>query len=551
MQGVSRVTTDATTITTSSGADLRALFATAAIWLERNAAAVNAINVFPVPDGDTGTNMSMTLRAAVDEAARAADTVAAVAAALARGALMGARGNSGVILSQYLRGVAERLASAHQLDGAALAEALVNGATVARAAVAKPVEGTILTVARDAGAAAQAVAARGGDVGAVLEAAVDAARDSVARTPELLPVLKEAGVVDSGALGLLRALEGALRHRQGEPLPATIEDAGRITAGWLAQMSEAHGAGADSFGYCIEFVLKGAGVDRAQLHERLTDLGDSVLVVGDDDLLHVHLHSDEPGTALSLGTARGALINVKVDNMQEQAQRLAARPPDRPAAAGPFAVVAVAAGAGLAGTLRGAGAAAIVSGGQTMNPSTRELLDAIDALALPHVVLLPNNKNIVWTAEQAARLSSKTVDVIPTTTIPQGIAALLALNPDDEPVEALREMRAAAGRVRTVEVTRAARGATINGIAVEEGGPIALLDDELVAAGATAEAVAITALEPVTLSDAPLITVYYGGGTAAESADDFAVQLRERWPSAEVEVLSGGQPFYQYVISVE
>lgn len=542
------MTTEAAAPSGLSGQRLRDIFATAATWLERNASAVNAINVFPVPDGDTGTNMALTLRAAVEEAMRSEESVADVVRALARGALMGARGNSGVILSQYLRGIADRLAREQAVSGGALAEALMAGAEVARAAVQNPTEGTILTVAREAGEAA--AGAPSDSAVAVLDAAVRGAKESVARTPDLLPVLREAGVVDSGGLGLSVLLEGALWHLRGEPLPAAVEDSGEIAAGWLAARTDAHDGKASAFGYCVEFVIRVVSTGDDDLRGRLAQLGDSVLVVGDDDLVHVHVHTDDPGAALSLGAGRGRLRGVKVEDMDEQADTLARL--SRPAApSGPFSIVAVAAGDGLAEALRGAGVEQVIAGGQSMNPSTREILDAVEAASLASVVVLPNNKNIIWTAEQAAKLSGKSVDVVATRSIPQGIAALLALNPDDEPAAALEAMRSAAAGVHTVEVTRAARSARINGVPVREGEPIALIDDELTASAATAEAAAIAALAQLGPGDSPLITVYYGITGDAVTASGFAADLRRRYPEAEVELVNGGQPFYDYIISVE
>jgi DAK2 domain fusion protein YloV len=374
----------------------------------------------------------------------------------------------------------------------------------------------------------------------------------VAKTPEQLPMLREAGVVDSGGLGLSVTLEGALKHLHGEPLPVTVEDAGQIDQEWLAGVDQAHGADGERFGYCVEFVVRGPDLAAGELRAGLEQIGSSVLVVGGGDLVRVHVHAADPGAALSRGVALGSLTRVKVDNMSEQARRLAERAATAPAvAAGPFSVVAVAAGAGLAGTLRRVGAERVVAGGQTMNPSTRELIAAIEGASLPHVVLLPNNKNIIWTAEQAAKLSKKTVDVIPTRTVPQGIAALIALNPEDEPAAGLQAMRDAVGQVRTVEVTRAARRARIDGRPVDEGQPIALVDDELCTTAATPEDAAIAAIERVDPGEAPLLTMYYGASVTADAAERFGAALRETFPGAEVEVLMGGQPFYEYVISVE
>ncbi len=544
------VTIGAETASALSGPDLRALFATAAAWLERNALAINAINVFPVPDGDTGTNMSLTLQAAVTEAQTAGPGVDAVAAALAHGALMGARGNSGVILSQYLKGFAARLAGLTRADGAALAAALAAGAEVAAAAVARPVEGTMLTVAREAGQAATAAAANGHDAVEVLQAAVDAARAAVQRTPELLPVLREAGVVDSGGLGLCVVLEGALRHLQHEPLPEEALNAGHIAPSWLKAHHAAHERGDERYGYCIQFLVRAAPTDAERLRTALTALGDSVVVVEEQDTLHVHLHSPDPGAPLSCAAGYGPLTAIKVENMDEQAAQLATNTAP-PAAGGPFSVVAVASGAGIAAALRGAGAEQIVPGGRTMNPSAREILAAIEAASRPMVVVLPNNKNVVWTAEQAAALSGKRVEVLPTRSVPQGIAALLALNPDAEPEAALAAMRRAIGEVRTIEVTRAARPTQVEGQPVAAGQPIALLEGELALAAPSPEEAVLRAVARSAPAAGALLTMFYGEGVPSERAEHLAAELRRLHPGVEVEVVAGGQPLYEYIVGLE
>ncbi len=376
------------------------------------------------------------------------------------------------------------------------------------------------------------------------------ARASVTRTPDLLPVLREAGVVDSGALGLCVCLEGTLHYLRGEPLPAVAEDAGHIAREWLDSHhgTDADGEDGQRFGYCVEFAIRGDGGEAGDLRARLQALGNSVLVVGDTGFVRIHVHTDDPGAAVQLGTRRGTLTRVKIDNMDEQAGRLAERTVE--VAAGPFAVVAVALGRGLAEALQGAGASRVVQGGQTMNPSTRELLAAIESAPLPHVVLLPNNKNIIWTAEQAARLSKKVVDVIATRSVPEGIAALLALNPDDEPAEALQTMRDAVSRVHTVEVTRAARSVRINGLPVVEGDPIALIDDDLAASASSPDEAAVAALERLGVGAGSLLTVYVGEAVDADTAAKFEQRLQDRFIGAETEIVRGGQPFYDYIVPI-
>jgi DAK2 domain fusion protein YloV len=411
--------------------------------------------------------------------------------------------------------------------------------------VSNPVEGTILTVASEAARGAREAAASDTDVLPVLEAAVDAAHEAVRRTPELLPVLKEAGVVDSGGLGLAVLLDGALRYLRGEPLPDVAEEAGHIDTTWLSSVDAAH-AHEGGFGYCTEFVLSGLDIPIDTLRTRLQGIGDSVLVVGEPALVRVHVHTPDPGLALSAGAEMARLSQVKVEDMEAQAQQLAARTPPT----GPLSVVAVAAGRGLIEALRGMGAERVVTGGQTMNPSTEDLLRAIEASHGERVIVLPNNKNIIWTAEQAAKLAERPVDVVPTRSVPQGLAALLAINPDATPEENLAAMRDAFPLVRTIEVTRAARGVSIGGVAVEPGQPIALLDDKLSDAGATPEEAALAALQR-TGGDGAFVTVYLGRETSEERGDLLAARIRERFPSVEVELRAGGQPFYDYLISVE
>jgi DAK2 domain fusion protein YloV len=527
-----------------SGVELREMVETAARWLERNAEAINAINVFPVPDGDTGTNMALTMRAAVD-ATTGAETIGEVTGALARGALMGARGNSGVILSQLIRGLAGTLDLCQSVGGAELAGALISGAQTAREAVTNPVEGTILTVAAEAARGAREAAAGEVDILPVMTAACAAATAAVKRTPEQLPVLKEAGVVDSGGFGFAVLLDGALYYLRGEPLPEVAEDAGQIDASWLSDVDAAHDH-EGSFGYCTEFVVSGVDIPLETLRTRLQGIGESVLVVGEPALARVHVHTQDPGQALSVGGDLGRLAKVKVDDMEAQAQQLAARNPPT----GPLSVIAVAAGRGLIAALQEAGAERVVTGGQTMNPSTEEILRAIDASRGEQVMVLPNNKNIIWTAEQAAKLAARPAHVVPTRSVPQGIAALLAVNPEATPEENLTAMCAAVTSVRTIEVTRAARRVQIGGVAVEPGQPIALTDDELTDGAQTPEGAALAALER-THAERALVTIFLGHDTEPERADMLAARINERFPSAEVEVRPGGQPFYDYLISVE
>jgi len=545
------------TIEALSGVQLRDMFGAAAGWLEKHAESVNAINVFPVPDGDTGTNMFLTMRSIMEEAQRCQEEGAgAVMAAMARGALMGARGNSGVILSQIIRGMARAMDGAESIDAAVWVRGMEEGSAGAYKAVTKPAEGTILTVMRESAVAArQALDATAGDIVAVLEAIVEEATQSLERTPTLLPVLAEAGVVDAGGKGLLVLLDGMTRHLKGEPMEAAVappeEHVGRE---WLAVTSQLHEHEESLYGYCTEFLIGGKEMEPDSVRNRMLELGDSVLVVGDDRLVRVHVHTDDPGAALSHGTHLGSLLQVKVDNIRQQADRfLEMHEVQTAVAAQPEAIstVAVAAGDGMATVFRSVGCTKVVSGGPTMNPSTREILAAVEACPAGDVIVLPNDKNIIMAAKQAEELTKKRLRVVETRSVAQGIAALLALNQDEEleaNVEAMEEARLG---VRTIEVCRAVRSTSVRGVKVREGQIIAIVDDELRLAAETAEEGVLRALEGVEAQGASLVTLYYGADTKQEDAESLSGRLREAFPGYDVEVVYGGQPHYNYIVSLE
>ena len=525
---------------------LKAMLAAAAEWLELNAAGINAINVFPVPDGDTGSNMSATLRAAV-EAARAADGGAgAVLAAAAHGALLEARGNSGVILSQILAGLAEDVEQADKVDGAVLAKGLERADAVARQAVTEPREGTILTVLRDAASAASAAAAGGTDVAGVMVAAAAAAAASVARTPELLPILKQAGVVDAGGLGLSVVLDGCVSELTGRERPEPVLSESQ-SSGHIHAMENAYDETGPGLGYCTEFMLGGDSLQPASIRQQLCELGDSVLVVGQAGLLRVHIHTADPGAALSLGVRCGVLSRIKIDNID--AQHTAMVEASTPAQAVTISVVAVAVGEGFEALFAGYGAT-VVPGGRTLNPSTQEILEGIERAPGSSVAVLPNNRNAVPSANQAARLASKEARVIPTESMPQGLAGLLALNPDRSLSDNVRSMREAAASVQTVAVTRAARAVTIDGVAAAKGQPIAVIDDRLAASAETPEEAALAALAQIP-TDVEILTLYYGHDVPRDRAQACAGLIHDRIATAEIEVVAGGQPNYDYIISVE
>ena len=537
-----------------NGRDLLEMFAAATCWLERNADAINSINVYPVPDGDTGTNMYLTMRATMEEAFHTkSDAAGTVAQAMARGALMGARGNSGVILSQILSGIADRLSEKESFSGSDFAEALETASQKAYKAVSQPVEGTILTVMREAAAAAKRKARRvRSSLKSVLASTVEAAREAVSKTPSLLPVLREAGVVDAGGQGLYVMLEGALRYIRGDTGPPVALAARDPDASWLAATASLHEGAQSPYGYCTEFLVRGKNLDSRTVLEEMLTLGDSVLVVGDESLLRVHVHTHDPGAALSRGTALGSVTTVKVDNIRSQAEEFVTRPrPEGEGLAARVSTVAVVAGLGLEQMLSSLGVTAIVRGGLTMNPSTEEILAAVEACPSPEVIILPNNKNVVLAARQAAEHSTKRVKVVPTTSAPQGVAALLALNAEAGLEQNATAMEEARRTVRTAEVTRAVRPALLGSLRVRHGQAIALIDGQLKVAEESLRGAVRTSLTHMVMPGSGLITLYYGADTSREEAQALADDLAREYPSLEIELVAGGQPHYHYIVSVE
>ena len=547
-------TAPAAAIAAIDGPALARAFAGGAAALRRQAAALNAINVFPVPDGDTGTNMSLTMRAAVDAAERAGDaSVSCVAKAAAQGALMGAKGNSGVILSQILGGFTALPPDA-ALDAAALAGALECGRAASYRVVSNPKEGTILT-AITAAASAAADRARGGESALdTLAAVVESTREAVARTPELLPVLKEAGVVDAGAQGLFVLFDGMLRALRGEEPAAEPADFGAIDASWLSAREQLHGEG-EQAGFCTEFVIHTAGggeLDADAIRARLQAMGDSLLVVGGGDLVRVHLHTLTPDDALAYGRTLGTLSHEKAEDMERQFQELAVRRREQETAtAAGIAVVAVGAGDGIERLLRSIGAVEVIRGGQTMNPSAGEIRAAIEATGSRDVIVLPDNKNVVLAARLAAEGLPGSVRVVAARSVPQGVAALIAMNPEASLDENVALMERAIASVRTGEVTHAARATRVHGMEISQGQPIGLVDGDLVVAEATvAGAVRRCVAMMIDGRDGALVTLYAGEGEDPASAEAIADALRGEF-RVDVEVVAGGQPHYPYLIGVE
>lgn len=541
-------------VSSVSGQELKEMLSVATGWLEKSAPDIDALNVFPVPDGDTGTNMLLTMRSGVEEAYRAPDQDAsAVAGAMARGTLIGARGNSGVILSQFWKGLAQGLKDKASISGSDLADALVQASTMAYKGLSNPVEGTILTVGRDASSAAVEQASNGNnDLLSVMEAVVSAAGDSVADTPKLLPVLKEAGVVDAGGQGLYTILDGIRRYLGGEVEVMQFKKPQMIVSSipLTGRLPQAAAADEEIYGYCTEFMLKGEGLDSAKIRARLQKKGQSLIVVGDDAMVRVHIHTEDPGNVLHYISSLGTMHQVSIRNMDEQHRDFLEMQKEKMPPA-EIAVVAVVSGDGLGEVFKSLGAEAIVPGGQTMNPSTKDLLRAVESVASDKVIILPNNKNIVLTAEQVQSLTPKSIKVVSSRTIPQGVAALLAFDYEVDLETNARMMEASSSRVKTIEVTRASRSTKIGGLKIKKKQAIGLLDDVLEAVGDSPAEVLHQVLAKLDLGQAEIVTIYFGADTQPAEAEEVKVAIQEQHPEVEVEVVKGGQPHYNYIVSVE
>jgi len=541
-------------ISSVAGQDLRDMFSAATSWLEKSSADIDALNVFPVPDGDTGTNMMLTMRSTMEEAYRAPDhSASGVAHAMAKGALMGARGNSGVILSQIWRGLAQGLEGKESFTAAELADSLQKSAAIAYKGVSNPVEGTMLTVMKDAAKEANNQVEQGQeDVVKVLEATVNAAGESVANTPRLLKVLKDAGVVDAGGQGLYTLFEGALRYLKGETELMRLRKPQIIVSELplTVPLPQTIGVEEVPFGYCTEFLLKGEELEPDVIRKRLESKGESLIVVGDESAIRIHIHTLSPGTIIQLATKLGTLHQVSIRNMDEQHQDFLEMQKERMPTID-TAVIAVASGEGLVDVFGSLGAAAVVPGGQTMNPSTKDILQAVEATFSDNVIILPNNKNIILTANQVQSLTQKKIKVVPTKTIPQGVVALLAFDYEADFKANAEIMEKALSSVRTIEVTRSIRATKLNGLKIRRKQPIGLLDDELVAVGETDLDVINKILAKLDLDKSEVITIYYGADTEADEAEEISASITEQYPQLQVEVIKGGQPHYNYIISVE
>lgn len=535
-------------IRTCNGVGLKNLLQAGHDWLEAHLVVVNNLNVFPVPDGDTGTNMVLTMAAALNRVAVGADDrVGSIAAAAAQGALLGARGNSGVILSQFLKGLAQGLEGQHRFNAARLAAAMQAGVEQAYAGVIEPVEGTILTVMRAVAGQARQQAGTEVDLVNLLSGMVEAARQAQATTPELLPILKQAGVTDSGGQGFVYLLEGALRRATGQPVtgPAVHHP--------VVARPEPAGS-EDRYGYDVQFLIHGEQLEVAAIRAALNHSGRSTLVVGDERLVKVHVHTHDPGQPLSYGAKLGRLSDVVVENMASQVRQFArarasiAAPAEEP---GTVAIVAVVSGPELGQIFQSLGAGRVVPGGPTMNPSVAELLAAVRQVTPDDVLILPNHRQVMLVARQVQALVEKRVAVVPATTIPQGIAALLSFQPEADWSLNVQRMHDSLRQVRSVEITPANQDRVYDGLAVRAGELMGLLDENLVSTGRSEAEVLLDILSQTGLDHYELMTVYTGAKTTPKQGQILAEQVQQHYPELEVEVYEGGQPHALYIISLE
>ena len=540
---------------TINGGDLRRLIISAAASIEIHKQALNELNVFPVPDGDTGTNMSMTINSAAADLRKAEEPELYAASKIAASAMLrGARGNSGVILSLLFRGISKKLKGSQVCDGVLWADALQEGVDAAYNAVMKPAEGTILTVARLAAAAARNAAQENNHIEFVMEAAIEEAQKALANTVNQNPVLKKAGVVDAGGKGWVFALEAMLCALRGEDIVAP-EDGGEPAVKDHADFSDFNTEDI-TFTYCTEFIISRENEnDPEKLREFLSSIGDSLVLVDDEEIIKVHVHTNDPGRALHEAVEYGSFVTVKVENMRLQhtekvmsEQELA---PQIAEPVKPVGVVAVCAGAGLADVFSNLGVDAIISGGQTMNPSTQDILEAVNTVPAETVFVLPNNKNIIMAAQQVDALTPKNVVVIGSKTVPQGVTAMLSFNPEGSVEENTQAMTEVLGTVETMQITYAARNSDFDGYDIHEGDYLAMVGSSLFGTSQDIKVLLRSLAEKVRDEGREFVTIYYGEDIKEKHAQKTADLFAEICPEADVNLINGGQPVYYYMISAE
>ncbi|QWC24437.1 DAK2 domain-containing protein [Bacillus haikouensis] len=552
-------------ITSLEGKRFAEMVIQGAAKLSANAQLVDALNVFPVPDGDTGTNMNLSMTSGAKEVKQnTQEHIGNVASALSKGLLMGARGNSGVILSQLFRGFGKAIEGKSSLTSKEFADALQSGVETAYKAVMKPVEGTILTVAKDAAQKGVSSAQKQSDFIKLMQDIVDEAKASLDRTPDLLPVLKEVGVVDSGGQGLLFVYEGFLAELKGEK----VSDQVSLPSMNDLVSAEHHKAAQDfmstediEFGYCTEFMVK-FEEDKKAFNEEdfrndLSEYGDSLLVISDDELAKVHIHSEQPGNVLSYGHKYGSLINIKIENMRQQHSSIVGESHTAKPEAPPvkkevdFAIVTVAMGEGISELFKSIGATAVIEGGQTMNPSTEDIVKAVEEVNAKKVIIMPNNKNIIMAAEQAAEVLGAEVAVVPTKTVPQGMAALLAFNPTASVDDNKKAMSEASQQVKTGQITYAVRDTNIDGMAISKDDFMGISEGKIVIAEKDRQQTAKSLLDEMLDEDSEILTILYGEDVSEEDVTSLQEYVEEHYEDVEVEIHNGKQPLYSYIFSVE
>lgn len=548
--------------------DFKKMIALGRTHLEKNADYVNSLNVFPVPDGDTGINMSLSLNSGAQAVKDSTATSAGeLSQALAKGLLMGARGNSGVILSQLFRGFSQALKDVDVIDAQHLAKAFLGGVDSAYKAVMKPVEGTILTVARESAKAGERKANETDDVLEVMETVLENAKKALKKTPDLLPVLKEVGVVDSGGQGLVYIYEGFYAALSGETLEDLEEDQDLpdldelIRAEHHRDVHNAVNTEDIEFGYCTEIMVRiGEGdtvkeeFDYDTFRNHLNEMGDSLLVVADEEVVKVHVHTEHPGEVLNYGQRFGHLIKIKSDNMREQHSELvrnSEQAAPKKAERKEYGVIAISVGEGIGKLFESLGVDFVLAGGQTMNPSTEDILKAIDEVNADKVIILPNNKNIFMAAEQAALVSESEAVMIPTRTISQGLSAMLGFNPSNDLEQNKEEMTEEIEYVTSGQVTHAVRDTQIEGVEIKEGEFMGIIDGDIKVSEADKAHSSLETLKLMLTEDSEIVTILYGEDSTKEEAEQLAKKIEELYPDVELEIHNGGQPVYPYFFSVE
>ena len=535
------------------GKMLRDMFVSGANNLQNHKELVDKLNVFPVPDGDTGTNMSLTISYAMKELAKVEnDSITEIGKSLSKGSLMGARGNSGVILSQIIRGFSKSIEGKEQISTEDLAKAFKNGSDTAYKAVIKPIEGTILTVVRESGEYAIKAAKKEKDLLKFLEMVIDEANKSLERTPELLKNLKEAGVVDSGGKGLVLIYEGMYEALNGKPIKA--KDSNDSNVSEVKQAGTSINTEDIKFCYCTEFILESNSISDTEIRDIMLKYGDSLAVVGDEGIIKVHVHTNDPGLVLQDALKHGQLVTIKIENMKLQHENTLVGDTDEIAQSveeKEYGFIATSMGEGLAKIFKDFGVDYIIEGGQTMNPSTEDFMKAIDSINAKNIFIFPNNSNIIMAANQAKELSDKNIIVIPTKNTPQGFTALVNFNADASVEENEQALMESLTMVKSGQVTFAVRDTVMNDVEVKEGNIIGIAESKLMDAGDSVDEITTSLVEKLVDEDSAIITLFYGEDVTEEDANNLRDELEEKFEDLDIELYYGGQPLYYYLISVE